>query len=277
MVDFRAQSLCFFLSSSICQLPLLFVNFPFTALELNLVITTAHTLGQVANSLDGLVWFCPPPRSRGEELEKNMRHLQQVVAAALLAALMQTPALAATDAGSSKDGEATSQAKPVSTIEQHRAKAAKGNAESQYALALAHAGGLEVKHDVKAAVGWFEKAAAQGHMESQYELGIIYAEGAGEGLVPKNSGKAADWFQKSAQRGHPQAQWRLSLLFEQGRGVKKDFIEAYKWASVAINVAGRGSQLWRNGSPRLYRLRWKVPHKEFVKVEKWVLAWRAQK
>lgn len=206
-----------------------------------------------------------------------MRHLPQIIATALLAGLMQTPSLAATDAESGKDSAATSQAKPVSTIDQHRAKAAKGDAESQYALALAHAGGLDVKQDIKAALGWFEKAAAQGHMESQYELGIIYAEGAGEGQVPKNISKAADWFQQAAQRGHPQAQWRLSLMFEQGRGVKKDFIEAYKWASIAINVSGRDSQLWRNGSPRLYRLRWKVPAKEFVEVEKWVLAWRAQK
>ncbi len=204
-----------------------------------------------------------------------MQHLQKFVAAALLAAFMQAPALAATDATSGKDDEATGQAKPVSMVEQHRAKAAKGNAESQYALALAHVGGLEVKHDLKAAAGWFKKAADQGHMESQYELGVIYSEGAGQ--VSKNNGKAADWFQQAAKQGHLQAQWRLSLLFEEGQGVKKDFIEAYKWASIAITAAGRGSQLWRAGSPRLYRLRWKMPPKKFAEVEKWVLAWRAQK
>lgn len=203
-----------------------------------------------------------------------MLHLHRFVAAALLAALMQAPALAATDAASGKDDMATGQAKPISMVEQHRAKAAKGNAESQYALALAHAGGLEVEHDLKAAVSWFKKAAAQGHMESQYELGVIYAEGGGK--VSKNNGKAADWFQQAAEQGHPQAQWRLSLLFEQGQGVKKDFVKAYKWASIAVSVAGRGSQLWHDGSTRLYRLRWKVPPKEFVEVEKSVLAWQAQ-
>ncbi len=204
-----------------------------------------------------------------------MRHLQKFIAAALPAALMQAPALAATDAASGKDGEATGQAKPASMLDQHRAKAAKGNAESQYSLALAYVGGLEVKYDFKAAVGWFKKAAAQGHMESQYELGVIYTEGADQ--VSKDNGKAADWFEQAAKQGHPQAQWRLSLLFENGQGVKKDVIEAYKWASVAITRSGRGSQLWRKGSPRLYRLRWKVPAKEYTEVEKWVLAWQARK
>lgn len=241
---------------------------------LNLTTTAEITLGQVAEPADmasTTLW------TRMKEMERDMLHLERLVAAALLAALMQVqaPALAATDAESGKGDKATGQAKPVSMVEQHRAKAAKGNAESQYALALAHAAGLEVNHDIKAAVGWFKKAAGQGHMESQYELGVIYAEGTGK--ISKDNGQAADWFKQAAQRGHPQAQWRLSLLFENGQGVRKNLIEAYKWASVAITTTGRGSQLWRDGSSRLYRLRWKVPSKEFAEVEKWVLAWRAPK
>lgn len=206
-----------------------------------------------------------------------MWNLQRLVLAALLAALMQSPAWAATEAASGKaqkDGQATVQAEPGSMVEKHRNLAAKGDAESQYALALAYAAGLEVEHNLKAAVDWFRKAAAQGHRESRFELGVLYAEGAGP--VSRNNRKAANWFKEAAQQGHPQAQWRLSLLYERGQGVKRDLIEAYKWASVAITASGRGSRLWRDGSQRLYRLRWKVPSKEFAEVEMWVLAWRAQ-
>ena len=47
-------------------------------------------------------------------------------------------------------------------------------------------------------------------------------------------------------------------------------------SAPATNGAGRESDLWRNGSPRNYRLRWQIPGNQFPRVEKSVMAQQAK-
>ncbi|MCH8092594.1 MAG: sel1 repeat family protein, partial [Proteobacteria bacterium] len=113
-----------------------------------------------------------------------------------------------------------------------------------------------------------------GHLEAQYALGSLFQKG-WKG-IPPNHREAANWFKQAAERGHVKAQWQLSLLYENGRGIKKSIVEAYRWSTIAIHAAGRDSDLWRNGSPRIYRLRWQIPGNQFPRVEKSVMAQQAE-
>ena len=44
---------------------------------------------------------------------------------------------------------------------------------------------------------------------------------------------AAEWFKKAANNAHIGAQLALSQLYLNGRGVPKDYVRAYTWASIA--------------------------------------------
>jgi TPR repeat protein len=45
------------------------------------------------------------------------------------------------------------------------------------------------------------------------------------------------WYQLAAEQGVVVAQRNLGLMFKEGRGVPKDYVQAYKWFSLA-NAAG---------------------------------------
>ena len=91
---------------------------------------------------------------------------------------------------------------------------------------------------------WYHLAAKQGHAEAQYLLADMYAEGLyGTG----NSGKqdrisAAEWYRRAADQGCLNALGRLSVIYREGSGVPLDYIEAYKWASIASE---KGDELFK--------------------------------
>lgn len=155
-----------------------------------------------------------------------------------------------------------------------RARAEQGDVDAQYDLGYAYATGRDVERDRSKAIKWYAAAAKAGHLEAQYALGSLFQKG-WKG-IPPNHREAANWFKKAAEKGHVKAQWQLSLLYENGKGVKKSVVEAYKWSTIAVNGAGRDSDLWRNGSPRIYRLRWQIPGNQFPRVEKSVMAQQAR-
>ena len=155
-----------------------------------------------------------------------------------------------------------------------RARAEQGDVDAQYDLGRAYAIGNDVERDRSKAIKWYAAAAKAGHLEAQYALGSLFQKG-WKG-IPPNHREAANWFKQAAERGHVKAQWQLSLLYENGRGIKKSIVEAYRWSTIAIHAAGRDSDLWRNGSPRIYRLRWQIPGNQFPRVEKSVMAQQAE-
>ena len=148
-------------------------------------------------------------------------------------------------------------------VQETKAKAEKGDTEAQYDLGWAYCFGVgtakidsdeaikwfrmaaEKNHssaewmlgfcysetDKKEAALWIAKAAQHGHMLAQNDLGALYAEG-GPG-TPKNLTKAIQWYRKSAEQGHSTAQYNLGVCYAVGNGVPKDYVQAYKWFSLA--------------------------------------------
>src|SRR6266403_2150775 len=64
------------------------------------------------------------------------------------------------------------------------------------------------------------KAKAEaGDAESQVELGLCYGKGEG---VPKDPVEAVKWFRKAAEQNLAKAQLNLGLFYLNGEGVAKD-------------------------------------------------------
>jgi TPR repeat protein len=158
---------------------------------------------------------------------------------------------------------------------QQMALATQGSVEAQFNVARALSEGKGTEQNPKVAAGWFKKAAEQGHVLAQYRLGQIFERG--QKGTRRDLSEAAEWYQRAAQGGNIDAQWKLSRFYETGRGLKVDVVEAYKWGSVALTRAGRDSDLFRKGSPRIHQLRWRMPPEQFGKAEQWVINWQPRK
>jgi hypothetical protein len=73
--------------------------------------------------------------------------------------------------------------------------------------------------------------AEKGDVEALYLLGLLYERGMG---VAKDLKKAFDYTRRSAEGGCAPAMYNLGVIYETGRpSVSIDFVEAYKWYSVA--------------------------------------------
>jgi uncharacterized protein len=108
-----------------------------------------------------------------------------------------------------------------------RAKAEKGDAQSQFELGWAFVeGNLGVAKDEAEAVKWFRKAAQQNHPNAQHNLGACYYKGEG---VAKDDAEAVKWFRKAAEQNAADAQYNLGFCYARGLGVAKDGAEAVKW------------------------------------------------
>ena len=66
-------------------------------------------------------------------------------------------------------------------LKELRAKAEKGDTESQFSLARRYADGVGIPKNVPEAVNWYRKAAERGHELAQISLGILFDKGE---LVP---------------------------------------------------------------------------------------------
>src|ERR1039457_2797619 len=112
-----------------------------------------------------------------------------------------------------------------------RAKAEKGDAQSQYELGVALSfGALGVAKDAVAAVSWYRKAAEQNLAAAQYNLGVCYEQGK---AATKNEAAAVVWYRKAAEQNLAAAQYNLGVCYYRGRGVIKDEVEAVKWVRKA--------------------------------------------
>ncbi len=75
------------------------------------------------------------------------------------------------------------------------------------------------------------KAKAQkGDSESEYKLGILYANGAG---VIKDATEASKWYRRAAEKGRATAQFALGMFYFLGVGVSQDYLQAHKWLNLS--------------------------------------------
>ena len=146
------------------------------------------------------------------------------------------------------------------------ARAADGEADAQFSLAMKYIYGDGVEENNAVAVGLLERAARQGHAEAAYNLGICYHYGYGvqENLTTamalyekaadggygkaivmagrfymegthgeRNFGKAMDCFRRAMESDDIEAvcyaEYLTGKCFAQGLGVKADAEEALRW------------------------------------------------
>ncbi|MBX3565107.1 MAG: SPOR domain-containing protein [Sphingomonas sp.] len=141
------------------------------------------------------------------------------LAAAALAALLATPALAQ-DASVKAGVDAWDKGDYKGAVDLWRASANKGNADAQFNLGQAYKLGRGVPADLKQAEVWYGKAAWQGHEQAEASYGLaLFANG-------KRS-EALTWLQRAVQRGDPRAQYVLGTMYFNGDVVAKDWVRAY--------------------------------------------------
>jgi len=72
--------------------------------------------------------------------------------------------------------------------------------------------------------------AKSGDADSEVELGLRYEQGKG---VAKDQVEAVKWYRKAAEQNLAEAQYNLGVGYYKGEGVAKDWVEAYRWLLLA--------------------------------------------
>jgi predicted aspartyl protease len=83
------------------------------------------------------------------------------------------------------------------------------------------------------AVKWYRKAAEQDNVEAQLNLGYIYGRHSLDVGATKDATEAVKWYRTAAEQGNGRGQRFLGLSYWLGAGVPKNYVEAYKWLTLA--------------------------------------------
>ena len=110
-------------------------------------------------------------------------------------------------------------------IEEVKAKAEAGDAESQVELGLRYDKGEGVAKDHAEAAKWYRKAAEQNYAEGN----TIWASATQGRRCGEGPGEAVKWYRKAAEQNLAKAQYNLGVCYAHGEGVVKDQVEAVKW------------------------------------------------
>ncbi len=111
--------------------------------------------------------------------------------------------------------------------------AATGDPSAQYEFGKMNESGEAGFVDYDTAISWYLKAARQGNVEAQYRLGYMYRRRIG---VESNFHEAVKWYRMAARQGHVGSLNSLGVMYDHGEdyGEPQDYVEAYKWFSLAI-------------------------------------------
>jgi len=144
-----------------------------------------------------------------------------------------------------------------------QAQAEAGNMNSRHALGEMYRLGRGLKKNMLLAYQWHKKAALQGHSGSQYALGRILEQGDG---VRQNFGRAFEWYRLAAEMGgSPDADFAMAQMYFHGRGVAQDYAEAY---ALYTKAAHKGHRIAQHMLGAMYEEGW-VDKKDFVEAYKW--------
>ena len=119
---------------------------------------------------------------------------------------------------------------PVAAFRWMSRAALHGNAVAQYMLGTLYQQGTGTPADAAQAMRWYQAAATQGNRKAMHNLGIAYAEGL-SGV--KNPSEAVRWLSRAANFGYVDSQFDLAVLYERGDGVPLSLLDAYKWYAIA--------------------------------------------
>jgi hypothetical protein len=128
------------------------------------------------------------------------------------------------------------------SVSELQEKAQKGDPEAQYRLANAY----YLARNPSEGARWLLKSAEQGHVRAQCDLGVMYQKGFG---VDQSYEDCLKWYRMAANHGDALGQHNLGSLNAKGFRLKgvgffdrtgfaftkatQDFVEAYKWFSLA--------------------------------------------
>ena len=113
--------------------------------------------------------------------------------------------------------------------------AAQGMDKAKYNLGLIYLRGEGVERDNVIAAKWFCEAAEQGLADAQLNLGLLYEGEPSLSHGPEESAKLYRW---AAEQGIAVAQANLGRLYAAGLGLAKNYFEAYKWITIALDRGG---------------------------------------
>jgi TPR repeat protein len=116
----------------------------------------------------------------------------------------------------------------------YTAAAQGGHARAQFYLAQMYEDGEGVDESEATAMQWYRKAADQELPEAQFALGnkLIYGDD-----VPADPTRGSDLVLKAAEQKFVKAQILMAHLYWRGKAVPQNLIEAYVWASQAVETA----------------------------------------
>ncbi len=136
-------------------------------------------------------------------------------------------------------------------------KAAKtGLPAAQIALAERYRSGKAgLEKDPIAALAWFEKAAKAGDVASQIQMANILETGEAGAI---NIKAAAEIYLDAAKKGVPIAMFQIADMLEVGRGLKQDLPQAYAYMTACTKVAPADSDLGKQSTERLTKLKGKM-------------------
>jgi TPR repeat protein len=121
----------------------------------------------------------------------------------------------------------------------------RGDARSQFALAMMYDRGEGLANDDRKALEWYTRSAEAGYAKAQLNLGFMYERGEG---VAKDTEQAHRWFREAAMQGNPEAfahlselasggdadaQFAVGSMHATGRGVEEDGEAARRWLERA--------------------------------------------
>ena len=118
-----------------------------------------------------------------------------------------------------------------SSVATLRARAERGAAADQKALADALVEARCVGQDLAEAARWYQASARGGNVDAKFRLGMMYLDGRG---VPPSVRQGAAWLLEAAEGGHPKSQYAIGSLYASGRGVTQNYVQAHKWITVSI-------------------------------------------
>ena len=122
-------------------------------------------------------------------------------------------------------------------LESWRDAAQAGDGGAAFRLGTAYLDGVVTKRNPKEAIKWIKLGAKLGDARAESELGAIYDcqlyKCSTLGLK-KSPRLAAQFYLSAARKGEPQSQYNIAVLLEEGIGIKQNYVEAYKFYTLAI-------------------------------------------
>jgi TPR repeat protein len=93
--------------------------------------------------------------------------------------------------------------------------------------------------DFETALTVWQPLAERGDARAQFNLGVIHFNAQS---VPHDPAKAVQWYRAAADQGYGPAQASLAFMYETGQGVLQNYINAYKWLTLAQQHGVEGGE-----------------------------------